>query len=72
MVNITIICNFASLIIKKRIMRTEIHGKSRSKVSFIDDMRAKVELENGESTWVARRRVKNVKNALMKGGGHEH
>ena len=31
-----------------------------------------VELENGESTWVARRRVKNVKNALMKGGGHEH
>ena len=31
-----------------------------------------VELENGESTWVARRRVKNVKTALMKGGGHEH
>lgn len=29
-----------------------------------------VELENGESTWVARRRVRNVKEALTKGGGH--
>jgi DNA-binding LytR/AlgR family response regulator len=27
-----------------------------------------VELENGESTWVARRRVKNVKEALARGG----
>ena len=27
-----------------------------------------VELENGESTWVARRRVRDVKRALAKGG----
>ena len=27
-----------------------------------------VELENGESTWVARRRVRDVKKALAKGG----
>lgn len=32
-------------------MKTVIHGPSRSKVSFIDDLRAKVELENGE-TWI--------------------
>ncbi|RKM61376.1 LytTR family transcriptional regulator [Butyrivibrio sp. CB08] len=29
-----------------------------------------VEMENGESTWVARRRVRDVKNVLMKGGSH--
>ena len=29
-----------------------------------------VEMENGESTWVARRRIRDVKNALMKGGSH--
>ena len=32
-------------------MKTVIHGPSRSKVSFIDDLRAKVQLENGE-TWI--------------------
>ena len=31
--------------------KTIIHGPSRSKVSFIDEVRAKVELENGE-TWI--------------------
>jgi len=29
-----------------------------------------VEMENGESTWVARRRIRDVKSALMKGGSH--
>lgn len=32
-------------------MKTEIIGKSRSKVSFIDHIRAKVEMPNGE-TWI--------------------
>lgn len=32
-------------------MKTEIYGPSRSKVSFIDHIRAKVEFENGE-TWI--------------------
>lgn len=32
-------------------MKTIIHGKSRSKASFIDDNKAKVELTNGE-TWI--------------------
>ena len=30
-----------------------------------------VELENGESTWVARRRVRDVKQALARGGNDE-
>ena len=29
-----------------------------------------VELENGESTWVARRRIRNVKEALARGSGN--
>ena len=32
-------------------MKTIIHGPSRSKVAFIDELKAKIELENGE-TWV--------------------
>ena len=32
-------------------MKTIIHGKSRSKVTFIDETKAKVELENG-GTWI--------------------
>ena len=31
-----------------------------------------VELENGETTWVARRRVKDVKEALARGDHNEH
>ncbi|MCR5403939.1 MAG: LytTR family transcriptional regulator [Butyrivibrio sp.] len=31
-----------------------------------------VELENGESTWVARRRVRDVKQALARGGNDEY
>ena len=31
-----------------------------------------VELENGESTWVARRRVRDVKKALARGGNDEY
>lgn len=32
-------------------MRTNIHGETRSKVTFVDALRAKVELQNGE-TWM--------------------
>lgn len=31
-----------------------------------------IELENGEITWVSRRRVKDVKELLLRGGAHEH